>query len=188
VYHSCVISNRYPFTPPALPGINATMDSSDFRAPPPASSLFRLVRGCPPPASRYSDLLGYRVLSMSGSTWPRTPGSTRIAGRGAIRIVACERAKTLGTLRPKFSGLNTFKVGSTRYLYTSPAFVPTHRHARYRACRKARYWARGSRLPRWDLHPLDYATLPSRTDPLFPPAIPSCLALPVLAVVTGSEE
>jgi hypothetical protein len=43
----------------------------------------------------------------------------------------------------KFSGLNTFKVGFTRYPYTSPAFVPTHLHARYRAHSKARYWARG---------------------------------------------
>jgi len=147
----------------------------------PASSLFRLVRGCPPPADRNTDLLGYRVLSMSGSTWPRTPGSTRIAGRGAIRIVACERAKTLGTLRPKFSGLNTFKVGSTRYLYTSAAFAPTHRHARYRAHRKARYWARGSRLPRWGLHPLDYATLPSRTGPLSALSVPLIRELGILS-------
>jgi len=43
----------------------------------------------------------------------------------------------------QFSGLNTFKVGFTRYLYTSPAFVPTHQPTRYRANRKARYWARG---------------------------------------------
>jgi hypothetical protein len=42
-----------------------------------------------------------------------------------------------------FSGLNTFKVGFTRYPYTSPAFVPTHLRARYRAHRKGRYWARG---------------------------------------------
>jgi hypothetical protein len=43
----------------------------------------------------------------------------------------------------QFSGLNTFKVGFTRYLYTSPTFVPTHQPTRYQANRKARYWARG---------------------------------------------
>lgn len=129
---------------------------------------FSLVHGCPPPADRDADLLGYRAFSMSGSTWPGTPGSTGTACRRAIPIVACRRDKPVGALQPNFSGLNTFKVGSTRYLYTSPAFVPTHRRARYRARRKARYWARGSRLPRWDLHPLDYATLPSRTVHYFP--------------------
>jgi hypothetical protein len=30
---------------------------------------------------------------------------------------------------------------------------------------KARYWARGSRLPRRDSHPLEHAALPGRTDP-----------------------
>jgi hypothetical protein len=37
-----------------------------------------------------------------------------------------------------FSGLNTFKVGSTRYLCTSPAFLPTHRRVRYRPRRPGR--------------------------------------------------
>jgi hypothetical protein len=50
-------------------------------------------------------------------------------------------------------------------LHLACCCVPTHRRARCRSRRKARYWARGSRLPRWDLHPLDYATLPSRTVP-----------------------
>ena len=58
---------------------------------------FSLVRGCPPPADRCVDLPGYRVLSMSGSIRPRTPGSTRIARHTAIRIVACRRAKPVGT-------------------------------------------------------------------------------------------
>ena len=65
----------------------------------------------------------------------------------------------------KFSGLNTFRVGSTRYLCTSPAFAPTHRHDCYHPRRKARYWARGARLPRRDSHPLEHAALPGRTDP-----------------------
>ena len=143
VYRPHVISNRHPFAPPALPGIDTTMDGSDFRIPPPVSLPFSLVHGCPHPADQDADLLGYRAFSMSGSTWPGTPGSTRIARCSAIRVVACQRAKAVGTLRLKFSGLKTFKVGSTRYLYTSPAFAPTHRHARYRSRRKARYWARG---------------------------------------------
>jgi hypothetical protein len=66
----------------------------------------------------------------------------------------------------KFSGLNTFKVGFTHYLYTSPAFVPTHRRACYQPRRKARYWARGARLPRRESHPLEHAALPGRTVPL----------------------
>jgi len=36
---------------------------------------------------------------------------------------------------------------------------------RYRPRRKAGYWARGSRLPRRDSHPLDHAALPGRTVP-----------------------
>jgi hypothetical protein len=143
VYHPHAVSNRHPFAPPALPGIDTTIGGSDFRTPPPASSPFSLVHGCPHPADRDTDLLGYRAFSLSGSTWPRTPGSTGTARRRAVPDVACEQANAVGALQPKFSGLNTFKVGSTRYLYTSPAFAPTHRHARYRSRRKARYWARG---------------------------------------------
>jgi len=39
--------------------------------------------------------------------------------------------------RQNLSGLNTFRVGVTRYLCTSPAFVPTHRRACYQSRRKA---------------------------------------------------
>ena len=149
------------------------MDGSDFRAPPPMSLPFSLVHGCPPPVDRDADLLGYRVFSMSGSTWPRTPGSTDTARRGAIPIAACRRVKPVGALQLNFSGLNTFKVGSTRYLYTSPAFVPTHRRARV----DAPVAGRASRLdtglaahddPSGICTPLDYATLPSRTDLFYP--------------------
>ena len=131
---------------------------------------FTLVRRCPPPADRCEDLPGYRMFSMSGSTRPRTPGSTRAARQSATRIVAYRRDKTVGTHQPKLSGLNTFKVGSTRYLCTSPAFVPTHRLVCYQPRRKARYWARGARLPRRDSHPLEHAALPGRTDPSFLPS------------------
>jgi hypothetical protein len=90
-----------------------------------------------------ADLLGYHVLDMSGSTRPRTPGSTLATCLYAARVVACRRDKPVGTLRLNLSGLYTFKVGLTRYLCTSPAFVPTHLHARYQARSKARYRARG---------------------------------------------
>jgi len=80
----------------------------------------------------------------------------------------------------KFSGLNTFKVGSTRYLCTSPAFVPTHRCGCYRPHRKARYWARGARLPRRDSHPLEHAALPGRTGPYF--------SFPVLSLLVGNAS
>jgi hypothetical protein len=82
------------------------------------------------------------VLALSGSTWSRTPGSTRIPRKYAIPIVA-RRDKPVGTPTINFSGFNTFRVGYTRYRSTSPTFVPTHLRARYRAHSKARYWARG---------------------------------------------
>ncbi len=50
------------------------------------------------------DLPGYRMLSMSGSIRPRTPGSTRIARHTAIRIVACRGAKPVGTPDAKIFG------------------------------------------------------------------------------------
>ncbi|MGH8489714.1 MAG: hypothetical protein ACREXS_12830, partial [Gammaproteobacteria bacterium] len=61
----------------------------------------------------------------------------------AARIVACRRDNTVDTLRVILSGLNTFKLGITRYPCTSPAFVPTHQSACHQINCKARYWARG---------------------------------------------
>ena len=132
-----------------------------------------LVHGCPLPTDRCADLPGYRVFSMSGSIRPRTPGSIRATRQSATRIVACRRNQPIGTPDHYFSGLNTFKVGSTRYPCTSPAFVPTHRRACYQSRRKARYWARGSRLPRRDSHPLEHAALPGRTISIVIPMITS---------------
>ncbi len=149
------------------------MGGSDFRASPPASSLLTLVRGCPLPADRCADLPGYRVFSMSGSIRSLTPGSIRAARQSATRIVAYRRDEAVGTHQPKFSGLNTFRVGITRYLCTSPAVVPTHRRACYQSRRKARYRARGARLPGRDSHPLEHATLPGRTIPAY--LVPGCL-------------
>ena len=149
---------------------------------------FTLVRGCPLPADRCADLPGYRVFSMSGSTRPRTPGSIRAARHGATPIVAYRRDKTVGTHQPKFSGLNTFRVGFTRYLCTSPAFVPTHRRACYQSRRKARYWARGARLPRRDFHPLEHAALPGRTVPDFPRLACEALAAEQRIAYLGHQD
>jgi hypothetical protein len=168
VFHSRVVSGRHPN---ARPRITRRHSSYGWLRLPRTTArvlAFTLVRGCPPPADRCADLPGYHVFSMSGSTRPRTPGSIRAARQSATRIVAYRRDKTVGTLQPKFSGLNTFRVGSTRYLCTSPAYRPTHRRACYQPRRKARYWARGSRLPRRDFHPLEHAALPGRTVPTSP--------------------
>lgn len=143
VFPSCVVSNRHPLAPPALPGFTATMGGSDFRMPLPVSSLLTLVHGCPLHANRRSDLLGYRVLALSGSIRPRTPGSTHAPRHVAAWVVACRRDNPVGTLRLNISGLYTFRVGFTRYLCTSPAFLPTHQPAHYWTCSKAGYWARG---------------------------------------------
>ena len=45
VFHPRVISGRHPFARPALPGVTARMDGSDFHTPPPASSLLHLFAG-----------------------------------------------------------------------------------------------------------------------------------------------
>src|SRR5258705_817247 len=46
MFHSSAISNRRRFAPSALPEFIARMGASDFRSPPPSSSLFRLVGRC----------------------------------------------------------------------------------------------------------------------------------------------
>jgi hypothetical protein len=104
VIHSCVVSGRHPFARPALPSVDARMDGSDFRAPPPVFSLSTLVHGCPPPADRCADLPGYHVLSMSGSMWSRTPGSYRATRHSATRSVACRGDKPVGTHPCSFRG------------------------------------------------------------------------------------
>ncbi len=79
----------YLLTQLPLPGVNPTMDGSDFHTSPRVSSLSTLVHGCPPPADQHVDLPGCDVLSLSGSTRARTPGSTRVARRCATPVVAC---------------------------------------------------------------------------------------------------
>ncbi len=56
------------------------------------------------------------MFSMSGSTRSQTPGSIRAARHCATRTVACRIHYSVGTPDVPFSGLNTFKVGVTRYL------------------------------------------------------------------------
>ncbi len=106
--------------------------------------------------------------SPTGSTRPRTPRITGAALHRVAPVVADRRNKTVGTHQPKLSGLNTVKVGFTRYLCTSPAFVATHRLVCYQPRRKAQYWARGARLARRDAHPLEHASFPVRTVPALP--------------------
>jgi hypothetical protein len=101
---------------------------------------------------------------------------TMLAGAAKVAPVTGQTRRHSPTI--KFWGLNTFKVGFTRYPYTSPAFLPTHLQVRYRAHSKARYWARGERLPRWDSHPLKYAALPGRTVLGIPKNFPLRMRLP----------
>ena len=92
------ISNRRPFAPSALPEFIATMGASDFRSPPPPSSLFRLVRRCALP-----------LAPTIGSPWlPRSlvvrldtdsdPGVAPAACPCAAGTVACWPHKTIGLL------------------------------------------------------------------------------------------
>lgn len=173
MFHPRVISGRHPFARPALPGVNARMDGSDFHATPPTSSLLTCSRV---PASsgpmRGSPWLPHALdvrldtASDPGEYPHRTPYRDPDCG-----LPGGQTRRHSPTIN--FSGLNTFKVGSTRYLCTSPAFVPTHRCVCYQPHRKARYWARGARLPRRDSHPLEHAALPGRTVPGFQIPLPA---------------
>jgi hypothetical protein len=107
MFPSSAISDRRPFAPSALPEFIARMGASDFRSPPPPSSLFRLVRRCA--------LLPARTI---GSPWlPRTlvvrldavsdPGVASLACQNARETVACGCPDTIGLLTNAFiSGLN----------------------------------------------------------------------------------
>ena len=101
------ISDRRPFAPSALPEFIARMGASDFRSPPPSSSLFRLVRRCA--------LLPAPTI---GSPWlPRTlvvrldavfdPGVAPRACQCARDAVACWSGETIGQhTNASISGLN----------------------------------------------------------------------------------
>ncbi len=155
------------------------MGGSDFPAPPPASSLLTCSRV---PASgrpmRGSPWLPHALDVRLDTAWDPGEYPHRTPYRDAHCCLPGGQTRRHSPTR-KFSGLNTFKVGSTRDLCTSPAFVPTHRCGCYQPHRKARYWARGTRLPRRDSHPLEHAALPGRTGPFstfstFPRAFSTC--------------
>jgi hypothetical protein len=95
-----------------------------------------LMDGQQTPTSR----LVFTWLKGKRKTRPRPPFATR---HSTGRMVASRRANPVGTLQPNRTGLNTFKVGSTRDLCTSPAVEPTRRRACYQPRRKARNRARG---------------------------------------------
>jgi hypothetical protein len=90
-----VISDRRPFAPSALPELIARMGASDFRSPPPSSSLIRLVRRC-----------ALLLAPTTGSPWlPRTlvvrldadsdPGVAAHACQCARVTVACWLCETI---------------------------------------------------------------------------------------------
>src|SRR5215471_2663739 len=102
-----VISDRRPFAPSALPEFTARMGASDFRSPPPSSSLFRLVGRC-----------ALLLTPTIGSPWlPRIlvvrldavfdPGVAPRACRCARGAAACWSGETIGQLtNASISGLN----------------------------------------------------------------------------------
>jgi len=140
------------------------MGGSDFHAPPPVSSFLRLFTGArfQRTDARISLVTAYSQCQARYGLGPR--GVSVPLARARHGLLPTGGTKPSALTNQKFSGLNTFRVGITRYLCTSPAFVPTHRRACYQSRRKARYWARGSRLPRRDFHPLEHAALPGRTE------------------------
>ena len=119
------------------------MEGSDFQAPLPMSALLHVFMGARLPRT-YTWISLVTACSQCQARHGLGPRGVPAPLAIAQRLVTYRRDKTVGH-QPKRSGLNTFRVGITRYLCTSPAFVPTHRRARYRSRRKARYWARGSR-------------------------------------------
>src|SRR5262245_35340515 len=92
-----VISERRPFAPSALPEITARMGASDFRSPPPPSSLFRLVRRRAPRlhaptigSPRLPRTLRVRLDAVSD------PGVTPRPCQYARDAVACWLCETIG--------------------------------------------------------------------------------------------
>lgn len=154
VCRSRVISNRHPFARPVLPGVNARLDGSDSRAQSHVVAFSTLDHGCPPPADQCANLPGI-VLSqcqVSHALGLRgVPASHVIARHG---LFPARRSNPSAITHAKFWGFNTFKLGSTHYLGTSPALMPTHRYTFYQTHRTARFWACGARLPRRYFHPL----------------------------------
>ena len=97
MFPSSAISNRRPFAPSALPEIIAHMGASDFRSPPPSSSLFRLVRRCallPAPTIGSPWLPRVQLVRLGADL---DPGVVRAACRCVTRTVAYWAQETIGT-------------------------------------------------------------------------------------------
>ena len=108
------------------------------------------------------DLPGYCLFSLSGSVRPSIPGGRDRLALAPIALLPAGGLKPSALSKTVFSGLHTFTVGFTRYHCSSPAFAPTHQARGCPRTCKARYPARGERLPERDFHPLEFAAGPSR--------------------------
>jgi hypothetical protein len=101
------IPDRRPFAPSALPEFIARMGASDFRSPPPSSSLFRLVRGCallPAPTIGSPGLPRTLVVRLDAVF---DPGVATRACQCARDAVACWFGETIGRYtNASLSGLN----------------------------------------------------------------------------------
>jgi hypothetical protein len=101
------ISDRRPFAPSALPEFIARMGASDFRSPPPSSSLIRLVRRCallPTPTIGSPWLLRNLLVRLDTVS---DPGVTPRARQDARDAVACWLTETIGLCtNASISGLN----------------------------------------------------------------------------------
>src|SRR5437870_2488491 len=97
-----VISDRRPFAPSALPEFIARMGASDFRSPPPPSSLLRLVRRCALlPAPTIGSLWLPRPLVVRLDA-VYDPGVASLACQNASETVACWYPDTFGLFTNAF--------------------------------------------------------------------------------------
>lgn len=88
--------NRCSFAPPALPGINATMSTSDFRLPMPAplhSIACRRVRRSAAPADGSPRFTRTRTVRLDAACDPGSPSRARHDARSGV---ACRRCETVG--------------------------------------------------------------------------------------------
>jgi hypothetical protein len=87
------IPDRRPFAPSALPEITARMGASDFRSPPPSSSLFRLVRRCallPAPTIGSPWLPRTLVVRLDADSDPGVAADACQCARVAVACWLCE--------------------------------------------------------------------------------------------------
>ena len=113
VGHPHLISNRHPLAPPALPGFSATMDGSDFRAPPPVSSVICLFTGA---HLRQTDARISLVSACSQCQARHGLGPRGVSAQlafDAVLIVAYRRVKTVGTHQWNFRGSTPSRAASS---------------------------------------------------------------------------